>query len=410
MGDLIQNKCPPEIQEVLSRLTKAGYCAYAVGGCIRDTLLGEIPHDWDVTTSALPEQVLEVFRNEHTIPTGLKHGTVTVMKNHSPIEITTFRIDGKYSDSRHPEKVTFSDRIADDLSRRDFTINALAWNAENGIVDCFNGISDLKKGLIRAVGDPQKRFEEDALRILRAYRFSARLGFPIEKETRNALISEAPRLKNISRERISSEFCRLTVAKDAHTVLKMLETDGIFPYIFSGAPYSIPSEDILDQISTLPLEFEDRIGFLLYGCPRSDAETWLRGLRLSNKQFRDITILADLDQRIPAPDTDYEARKLLAVYGDLTERTLSIAALHGLNTQNKCERVRHARDNADCVTIGDLAIGGRDLITNNIASGSQIGRILSTLLDEVLRDPQKNTREALLSIAQNLTAQPSDDS
>lgn len=404
MTDPIQEKCPPEIRDTLARLTNAGYRAYAVGGCVRDTLLGEDPNDWDVTTSALPEEVLNVFKDEHTIPTGLKHGTVTVMKNHSPIEITTFRIDGTYADSRHPEKVTFSDRIADDLSRRDFTINALAWNEESGIVDCFNGISDLKKGLIRAVGDPQKRFEEDALRILRAYRFSARLGFSIEKLTRIALISEAPRLKNISRERISSEFCRLTIAKDARTVLKMLEADGIFPYIFDGAIYTLPPENILDKIDLLPTAFEDRIGFLLYGRSKPDAEAWLRGLRLSNKQFHDITVLADLDRRIPAPDTDYEARKLLATYGDLTERALSIAALHGLDTQKKQKQVRRVYENGDPVTIGELAIGGSDLITHKLAAGPKIGKVLAALLDEVLRDPQKNTRETLLSIAQSIAA------
>lgn len=401
MTNKIEANCPAEIREVLTRLTEAGYRAYAVGGCIRDTLLGEKPNDWDVTTSALPEEVLEVFKNEHTIPTGLKHGTVTVMKNHSPIEITTFRIDGAYSDSRHPEKVTFSDRIADDLSRRDFTINALAWNRESGVVDCFDGVSDLHKGLIRAVGDPQKRFEEDALRILRAYRFSARLGFSIEENTRKALISEAPRLKNISRERISSEFCRLTVAKDARTVLEMLEADGILPYIFAGAPYTLPSGDVIARIDSLPPEFEDRIGCLLYGCSRSDAEAWLHGLRLSNKQFRDITVLADLDRKIPAPDTDYEARKLLAAYGDLTERALSVAALHGLDTQNKASLVKRARESNDCVSIGALAISGSDLITNKIASGPQIGKILSALLDVVLKDPSQNTPEALLSKAKS---------
>ena len=163
----IELNCPKEPAEILARLSAAGYRAYAVGGCVRDTLLGIVPHDWDITTSALPEEILAVFADEHTIPTGLKHGTVTVMKNHMPFEVTTFRIDGAYTDSRHPESVTFSDRISDDLSRRDFTINALAWSKDSGVVDCFSGIQDLENRLIRAVGEPEKRFEEDALRILK---------------------------------------------------------------------------------------------------------------------------------------------------------------------------------------------------------------------------------------------------
>lgn len=402
MTDLIKKSCPKEIEEILSRLKNAGFRAYAVGGCIRDTLLGETPHDWDVTTSALPEEVLSIFHSEHTIPTGLKHGTVTVMKNHSPIEITTFRIDGAYSDSRHPESVTFSDRISDDLSRRDFTINALAWNEENGIVDCFGGLSDLKNRVIRAVGEPQKRFEEDSLRILRAYRFSARLGFEIEENTRKAMISEANRLKNISRERVSSEFTRLIVAKDAVEVLKMMEADGIFPYIFGGGAYTLPRVEVLNKLNSLPEVFEDRIGFLLREAPPEYFSKWIAELRLSNKQASDIAILADRDRRTLASASEYEARRILSHYGDLTERTLHIASLYGTHTEKTAEFVKKARENCDCVTIGSLAIGGKDLISEGIASGAQIGVLLSALLDEVLRDPPKNTRERLLDLARSL--------
>lgn len=402
MTDLIKKNCPQEIEEILSRLKNAGFHAYAVGGCIRDTLLGETPHDWDVTTSALPEEVLSVFRSEHTIPTGLKHGTVTVMKNHSPIEITTFRIDGSYSDSRHPESVTFSDHISDDLSRRDFTINALAWNEENGVVDCFGGLSDLKNGIIRAVGEPKKRFGEDALRILRAYRFSARLGFEIEGDTREAMISEAHRLKNISRERVSSEFTRLIVAKDALTALKMMEADGIFPYIFDGGTYTLPRAEILSKLQLLPQAFEDRIGFLLREAPSEYFSKWIADLRLSNKQTSEISILADRDRRIQASASEYEARRILSHYGDLTERALHIASLYGVNIGETANFVKSARENCDCITIGSLAIGGKDLIAEGIASGARIGSILAFLLDEVLHEPQKNTREQLLELARRL--------
>ena len=404
MNDAIKKNCPKEIGEILSRLRNAGFRAYAVGGCIRDTLLGEVPNDWDVTTSARPEEVLEVFKSERTIPTGLKHGTVTVMKHRTPVEITTFRIDGAYADSRRPESVTFSDRITDDLSRRDFTVNALAWNEENGVVDCFGGIADLKSGVLRAVGDPKKRFEEDALRILRAYRFAARLGFTIEENTRKALISEAHRLRNISRERISSEFCRLVVAKDALSVLKMLDSDGIFPYVFDGGAYALPPRDVLDQIDSLPKAFEDRIALLLRNSAPTDFSRWIAELRLSNKQARDITVLADREGRIPAEATEYEARRLLSHYGDLSERALDIAALYGYDVADLKRFVKESRRNCDCVTIGALAIGGKDLIAERLASGARIGSLLSALLDEVLRDPSINTRAQLLDLAKALSS------
>lgn len=398
----IEPNCPKEPAEILARLSAAGHSAYAVGGCVRDTLLGIAPHDWDITTSALPEQILEVFQNEHTIPTGLKHGTVTVIMNHTPFEVTTFRIDGAYSDSRHPESVTFSDRISDDLSRRDFTINALAWNKNSGVVDCFSGIEDLKAGVIRAVGVPQKRFEEDALRILRGYRFAAQLGFKIEENTRNALISEAPRLKNISRERISSEFCRLITSKGALTVLKMLETDGIFRYIFNGTAYELPPKAILERIEGIPATPEDRLGFLLRGKERMAAEQWLRGLRLSNKQTCDIVTLSDLQGLTALPATDYDSRRLLAAYGDLSERALHIAACHGADIAEKSKQIAHARQNGDCVTVGGLAIGGKDLITGSIAKGETIGRILGALLDLVLHDPRANEKERLMREARRI--------
>ena len=399
----IKLNCPKDPTEILDRLMAAGYNAYVVGGCVRDTLLGITPNDWDITTSALPEEILEVFRDEHTIPTGLKHGTVTVMKNHEPYEVTTFRIDGAYTDSRHPESVTFSDRISDDLSRRDFTINALAWNKEHGIVDCFSGIDDLRNGLIRAVGVPEKRFEEDALRILRGYRFSAQLGFEIEKNTRKALVSESPRLKNISRERVSSEFCRLITAKGAISVLKMLEEDGILPYIFEGDDFRLPAPEILERIDALPRTPEDRLGFLLRGMPEKRVKEWLRSLRLSNKQFSDIVTIADLDSLILLPETDYGARRMLAAANDLTERLLAVAEAHGRNVDFFRHAVSRARERGDCISVGGLAIGGKDLIAGGIAKGAAIGKILSSLLDAVLKDPALNTPEALLKEAARLS-------
>ena len=398
----IQLKCPKDPAEILSRLSAAGFAAYAVGGCVRDTLLGILPHDWDVTTSALPEQILAVFEDEHTIPTGLKHGTVTVMMHHVPYEVTTFRIDGAYTDSRHPESVTFSGRISDDLSRRDFTINALAWNERDGIVDCFNGMEDLKNRTIRAVGAPELRFREDALRILRGYRFAAQLDFEIEENTRNALISEAHLLKNISRERVSSEFTRLITAKGAKRVLKMLESDNILSYVYAaGTGLKLPPDEILDRIDALPATAEDRLGFLMRGAPSEHVRAELRTLRLSNKQYKDILALADEDGLTALPATEYETRKLLAAYGELSERALEIASLHGEDTQEKRAQAQEIRKRHDCLTIGELAIGGRDLTAIGI-KGAEIGRVLAALLDTVLRDPSQNTPDLLLRAAKAL--------
>lgn len=400
----IQLNCPKDPSEILSRLRAAGYHAYVVGGCVRDTLLGIVPHDWDITTSALPEQILATFSDEHTIPTGLKHGTVTVMMNHIPYEVTTFRIDGAYTDSRHPESVTFSDRISDDLSRRDFTINALAWSPESGVVDCFSGIEDLKNRRIRAVGIPKKRFEEDALRILRGYRFAAQLGFEIEENTRSALISESFRLKNISRERISSEFCRLITSKNAVKVLKMLEEDGIFAYIFDGTTYTLPESQILCRMEDLPAIPEDRLAFLLLQEEQSTAEKKIKSLRLSNKIFCDIVTLTDPQSLICAPASPYNARRLLAAYGNLSERALHITACYGASIGETLALIQRARQDGDCVSVKDLKIGGKDLISEGIAKGAALGNILNALLDLVLHNPAANERKVLLSEARRMVS------
>lgn len=201
---------PKDVERIIDTLEDAGYEAYAVGGCIRDTLLGRVPEDWDITTSALPEQVKALF--PRTVDTGLIHGTVTVLLKGSGYEVTTFRIDGEYEDARHPKEVVFTSKLAEDLMRRDFTINAMAYNHRTGIVDLFCGKEDLQKGMIRCVGDARKRFEEDALRIMRAIRFSAQLGFSIEKETKRAASKLAENLERVSKERIQVELVKLLVS------------------------------------------------------------------------------------------------------------------------------------------------------------------------------------------------------
>ena len=226
---------PQYVSEIIERLEAAGYSAYAVGGCVRDVMLGRAPNDFDVTTSALPEETLRIFENERTVPTGLKHGTVTViLKGCEPVEVTTYRIDGSYTDSRHPESVSFTDRIEDDLARRDFTVNAMAYNKKRGIVDPFDGQGDIKRQILRAVGEPEKRMNEDALRIMRAFRFSAQLGFSIDGDTKKALVSESEGLRKVSGERLGVELSKLVCAPHAKQALSEMIARGVSRYIFGS--------------------------------------------------------------------------------------------------------------------------------------------------------------------------------
>lgn len=218
----MEMRLPRSVVEIIDRLESLGYEAYAVGGCVRDTLLGREPEDWDITTSAKPEAVKKAF--DRTIDTGIEHGTVTVMKNHVGYEVTTYRIDGEYEDNRHPKQVSFTGNLVDDLERRDFTINAMAYNPKTGLVDAFDGTSDLKRRIIRCVGDPDKRFDEDALRMLRAVRFSGQLQFTIEEKTRQAIVERAEHLQNISAERIRVEMTKLLISKDSGQLREAVDT------------------------------------------------------------------------------------------------------------------------------------------------------------------------------------------
>ncbi|MDO5418012.1 MAG: polynucleotide adenylyltransferase, partial [Lachnospiraceae bacterium] len=222
---------PEAVEEIIGRLNRCGYEAFAVGGCVRDTLLGREPGDWDITTSASPYQVKEIFRR--TIDTGIQHGTVTIMKNHVGYEVTTYRIDGEYEDGRHPKSVQFTSSLKEDLRRRDFTINAMAYSHETGIVDEFGGMEDLAAKTIRCVGNPMDRFTEDALRILRAIRFSAQLDFAIEQKTRDAIAVIAPNIAKVSKERIQVELTKLLLSDHPEKMAEVYEM-GISPYVSKG--------------------------------------------------------------------------------------------------------------------------------------------------------------------------------
>ena len=257
---------PAYVEKTLTALEAAGHQAYCVGGCVRDSLLGQKPGDWDVTTSALPEETMAVF-GETAVPTGLKHGTVTVLRDGMPVEITTYRTEGAYSDGRHPDSVSFTRSLAEDLCRRDFTVNAMAMDVHCGIVDLYGGREDLAAKCLRAVGDPATRFTEDALRILRAFRFAAKLGFAIEPATLTAAIVLAPRLRMVSRERVCAELTKLVCAPHAAEALTQMADGGVFDSLFEAPQIN---RRALAYLQTLPARADIRFAALFYGDARAE--------------------------------------------------------------------------------------------------------------------------------------------
>ena len=390
-------KIPRHVKIILDRLAEAGFDAYVVGGSLRDSMLGKEAHDWDVTSGATPDDVIALFSPDlHVIPTGLKHGTVTVVSEGDSIEITTFRTDGEYIDSRRPESVTFSKNVEDDLSRRDFTVNAMAYNERRGLVDLFDGKTDLERRIIRCVGDPEKRFSEDALRIMRAFRFSSQLGFEIEEKTLLAAHSMKSGLKNIAKERIGSEFLRLlsgVAAKDS--LLKMGDIlDIIIPKTLDTQRF--------EKIDDLSRDAIPRLAFLLCGASDEEIRDASHSLKLSSKQTQRLMKLSS-----PPTEKDLEnltearARRLLAAYGEDTLAVTEIAShLYKIDAAS-IEILRRVVSEDPPVTLDRLAVNGSDIIKEGIASGRDVGRILSKLLDEVIEHPERNDREILLVIAKN---------
>lgn len=379
--------CPPYLERVMTRLTDAGHAAFAVGGAVRDCLLGREPHDYDLTTSATPDEMAAVFSDMRTIPTGIAHGTLTVLSDGNPIEITTFRVDGGYSDGRHPDAVSFSRRLDDDLSRRDFTVNALAWSRETGIVDLFGGIADLRAGVIRAVGEPTLRFTEDALRILRAFRFAARLGFSIEKETLCAAVRLKDRLSLISAERIASELCGLLCAPHPAPALTQMKDAGILSLVLG---VEIPNENI-SLISRLPdtARLEVRLGALLRGT--AEPQKTLKGLKLSNKIISDATEISTA--QLPAKHSDRALRRFASRYATAREILLLC------EDESALAHFDSVMAQSPPLSISQLAVGGRELSDAGIAQSKELGEILAVLLDTVIDDPCKNTADALLATA-----------
>ena len=382
----------------MDRLTEAGYEAYCVGGCVRDSLLGRAPEDWDITTSALPEQVKSLFSN--TVDTGIQHGTVMIVRKGIGYEVTTYRVDGEYKDGRHPEQVTFTRSLEEDLKRRDFTINAFAYNEETGLVDLFNGLDDLDAKVIKAVGDPNRRFEEDALRIMRAIRFSAQLGFTVEENTYQAIKSHADRLAQVSMERIRVEFEKTLTSRNCGKVKEFFKL-GMGEYILPG--YAERCDDLDEEIaaSYLDLPQEDRryllLADLLRNLSAGEAKDALRKMKYDNKTVTSVSKILQY-QEVHCKADRVSIKQALNEEGEkIFFLTLQMQEAAAKETYSSIrEMAKEILERKEPFTIAQLAVTGNDLMKEGIGEGAAIGETLQKLLDLVIREPEKNTKEDLI--------------
>lgn len=398
----------PGAAALLTRLHAAGHAAYAVGGCVRDSLLGQTPHDWDLCTSATPEQVLELFGEAHCIPTGLQHGTVTVKHGGELYEITTFRTEGAYSDGRHPDHVVFVPDVKEDLARRDFTINAMAYNAEEGLIDPFGGQNDLAAGIVRAVGEPQRRFEEDALRILRLYRFAARFSFAIDPATGQAARALCRHLDCVSEERIAEELSRLLAAPAPGAYLEAEVLAVIFPELDAA---ELPeSRRILDALEPGMEHVPVRLAALLCPLGEAGARAALKRLKCSNALTGTVaTLVREAAAGMPGAALTLTARRFLSRYdlATITDLTALCSARHPEQAEAfaalQQEAARLVETNA-CCRINQLAVNGRDLMDAGIRPGPGLRRVLDALLEQVLTGQLPNEKAALLAAAAQVAA------
>ena len=389
----IEEKIPAHILSIMERFRLWGEESFIVGGSLRDIMLGIEPHDFDLATSALPRRTSEIFANERVIETGMKHGTVTVIVENDPVEITTFRIDGSYTDSRHPDGVSFTRNIAEDLSRRDFTVNAMAFAPNVGLVDPFGGREDLEKKILRAVGDPCKRFDEDALRIMRAFRFSAQLGFDIEKETLDGARKCGKGLEKIARERICSEFLRLLSSDGVARSLMLMKENGILPFVVGEY---IPSEKVISDIEKMPSDTIARLGFFLCDAEKEEAAGIINSLKCSNKQK--LGAMAIIRGARLSVDTEADARRFIGNVGEYAKYAIRASVLLGKSPEAAIELVE--KNNAPC-TVAQLKISGKELAEIGFC-GKEIGIILEALLAAVIENPCLNSREELSILAKEI--------
>ena len=408
----------PGAAALLDALHAAGYAAYAVGGCVRDSLLGRTAHDWDLCTSALPQQVMELFGAEQCIPTGLQHGTVTIKYGGQLYETTTFRTEGSYTDGRHPDAVQFVPDVREDLARRDFTINAMAYNEAEGLVDPFGGQKDLQNGLLRAVGEPQQRFTEDALRILRLYRFAARFGFALDTATARAARQLAPHLDCISAERIQEELAKLLAAPQPGAYLEPAVLAVVLPELTPAALEA--AKPVVDACPAGEKNLPVRWAALLGALGEADTRRVLKRLRCSNACIEETAVLVRetagegvcrsfSEEKASAHPGDIHIRQLLGRYGLCTvERLCALCA--ALQPQNApdcalaAQRARQLEADGVCCRVSQLAVNGRDLMAAGIPAGPALRRVLEALLDGVIRAEYPNEKPALLAAAQKIIA------
>lgn len=445
---------PEKVSYIINHFKEAGYEAYAVGGCVRDAILGRVPEDWDITTSAKPEEIKKLFRR--TIDTGIQHGTVTVLLDKEGFEVTTYRIDGEYEDSRHPKTVEFTSNLIEDLKRRDFTINAMAYSPYKGLVDAFDGKKDLESGVIKCVGNPIHRFEEDALRMLRAIRFSGQLGFMIEEQTRNAIIQKADTIKNISAERIRVEIDKLLMSQHPEYFLEvyktgitkevlpefdiMMRTEQNNPHhSYNVGEHSIYSVQEINKICREKKIEKEKIHsilcwtMLLHDVGKPDKRvTDERGVDhfyahakksvelarniLERLKFDNYTIDTACEliywHDIEFGRTKASIRKSMNRIGeDLIEWLFEVQRADILaqstylrekkleDIQKAQESVHKIKEEGDCITLKNLAVTGRDLIANGFQPGKSLGEVLQYLLEQVLEEASYNKKETLLQMA-----------
>lgn len=409
-------RLPEEVKDIIATIEKNGCQAYAVGGCVRDSILGRTPDDWDITTSAVPGQIKSFFKR--TVDTGIKHGTVTVMIDKTGYEVTTYRIDGEYKDGRHPESVEFSVRLIDDLKRRDFTINAMAYNETDGLVDEFDGIGDLQRGIVRCVGNAQERFTEDALRMMRAIRFSAQLGFEIDRDTFSAIEAMAPNIAKVSMERVQVELVK-TLLSDNPDYVKLYAETGLFkeilPSVYSilTGKYAKSTMVMLKNAGKIPVL---RYAALLNFLEPSEAKKTLKSLKLDNYTVDTVTKLVE-NSRVVIEENEPAVREAIYKYGrNLMELMLehdraTLAAkeeITGISMNGKRKHLkvlgimyRDITERGDCISIKDLDITGNDLMEYGL-KGPAIGETLEKLLHIVIENPKLNEKSTLIALIENL--------
>lgn len=437
---------PKNVDTAINLLQSAGFEAYAVGGCVRDSLLGKTPNDWDITTSAKPEDMKSVFADFHCIDTGIKHGTVTVVIDGEPLEITTFRLDGEYEDNRHPKSVTFTSNLGADLGRRDFTVNAMAYSKMTGTVDLFGGENDLKNKIISCVGDPDRRFNEDALRILRALRFASALDFEIEEKTAQSLLKNRALLGNISEERIAKELLKLVCGKGAKRIL----TD-FAPVLFEILPELQPMyknshdnphhcydiyEHTLIAVESIDPEPTLRFAMLLHDCGKPAVKKFdengvahfyghqrisaeisaqiLARLKVSNKFRDEILFLVSNHDRWELYENTEKMPRYLSKFGldgvlNLLKVMRADVLAQSPEYRYRLDQIADAEETAKnlaaqkpCLSLSELQINGRTLMDIGIPQGRKLGAVLAQLLDEVIDGVTKNTQEALTTRAREI--------